>query len=135
MATLKAQVDRRQQQLAKLQKTKTVTSAMDSKASKDARYVMRFKRRVEQIGNAQYPKVARARQITGDVRLMVIISRTGKLKATHLLQSSGSTLLDDFAKSTVRQAAPFGKFSRGMDVHELRIIRTWRFGDSISVQS
>lgn len=133
IATLEAQFARRQQQLAKKTKVKTVTSAMDTKASADAAYVMKFKKRVEQIGNAHYPEVARSENLTGDVRLMVIVSKQGNVKAIRLLQSSGSRLLDKYAKATVRQSAPFGEFTKDMDTHELRIIRTWRFANTITV--
>lgn len=134
IATLEAQFARRQQTLARQTKVKTVTSSVDTKKSAQAAFVSRFKKRVEQIGNAHYPAVARAQNITGDVRLMVIVSAKGEVKAIRMTKSSGSSLLDKFAKATVRQAAPFGEFTKGMgDLHELRIIRTWRFTDKETV--
>lgn len=135
IATLEAQFARRQQALSKQSKVKTVTSAMDTKSSPEAGYVQKFKKRVEQIGNAHYPEAARAQNITGDVRLMVIVSKQGEVKAIRLLQSSGSRLLDQYAKATVRQSAPFGEFSQEMTktMHEIRIIRTWRFTDKETV--
>ncbi|MDO5770372.1 MAG: TonB family protein, partial [Psychrobacter sp.] len=67
-------------------------------------------------------------------RLMVIIKPDGNVKAIRLLESSGSNILDEAAKQSVRQAAPFGKFSADMkDIVELRLIRTYRYSDKVEV--
>lgn len=70
---------------------------------------------------------------------MVILTPNGKIRAIRLLQTSGKSVLDEAAKSSVRQAAPFGKFDKGMGKFtELRIIRTWRFSskhDELEVES
>lgn len=130
IATLEAQFARRQRIYAKSTKVKTLTSAVDAQASADAVYINRFRRRVEQIGNAHYPAAARAQNLKGDVRLMVILTPDGKVKAIRMRQSSGSKLLDEFAKATVRQGAPYGNFTKDMKASELRLIRTWRFTDT-----
>ena len=65
---------------------------------------------------------------------MVIISSDGNVKAIRLLESSNSTLLDEAAKQSVRQAAPFGKFTKDMgDIVELRLIRTFLYSDKVTV--
>lgn len=130
IATLEAQFARRQRIYAKSTKIKTLTSAVDAQASADAVYINRFRRRVEQIGNAHYPAAARSQNLKGDVRLMVILTPDGKVKAIRMRQSSGSKLLDEFAKATVRQGAPYGNFTKEMKASELRLIRTWRFTDT-----
>ena len=59
---------------------------------------------------------------------MVILNQNGGIRAIRLIDSSGHSLLDEAAKSSVRKAAPFGTFDAKMsDISELRIIRTWRF--------
>lgn len=99
-----------------------------------ADYIETFREHVERIGNLHYPVQARAQGITGEVRLMVIISDDGNIKAIRLLESSGSTILDEAAKQSVRQAAPFGKFTEDMsDIVELRLIRTYRYSDKVDV--
>lgn len=133
IATLEAKIARTERILAKQQKVKTVTSAVDTQASPEANYIHNFKRLVEKVGNENYPKQARAKNLHGDVRLMVIVSPKGDVKAIRLLQSSGSKLLDDFAMDSVRQAAPFGQFTEQMKASELRMIRTWRFTDQDTV--
>ena len=65
---------------------------------------------------------------------MVIIANDGNIKAIRLLESSNSTILDEAAKQSVRQAAPFGKFTADMkDIVELRLIRTYRYSDIVEV--
>ena len=65
---------------------------------------------------------------------MVIISNNGNIKAIRLLESSNSTILDEAAKQSVRQAAPFGQFTKDMkDIVELRLIRTYRYSDKVDV--
>ena len=86
------------------------------------------------MGNLHYPRQARVQGITGEVRLMVIISNDGNIKAIRLLESSNSNILDEAAKQSVRKAAPFGKFTEDMsDIVELRLIRTYRYSDKIEV--
>lgn len=133
IATLEAQLSQRQQTFASKTKIETVDSNSTTHG-KAATYLENFRQHVERIANQYYPKQAQKQGITGDVRLMVIIREDGTVKAIRLLESSGSTILDEAAKQSVRQSAPYGKFSPEMaDIVELRIIRTWRYSDSIEV--
>lgn len=133
IATLEAQLSQRQQLYAT--KSKVVTVDSNSTTRGDAAdYINTFREHVERVGNLQYPAQARAQGITGEVRLMVIISNDGNIKAIRLLESSNSTILDEAAKQSVRQAAPFGKFTEDMnDIVELRLIRTYRYSDRVDV--
>ena len=138
IATLEAQYAKRKQEYSRKTNIRTVDS-VSAKGSPEAAYMDRFRQKVEQLGNKHYPEEARSRNLHGDVRLMVILTPNGKIRAIRLLQTSGSGVLDEAAKSSVRQAAPFGKFDKQMkDVPELRIIRTWRFSakhDELDVES
>ncbi|WP_227695642.1 energy transducer TonB [Psychrobacter fulvigenes] len=133
IATLEAQLSQRQQVYATKSKVVTVDSNSTTRGAA-ADYIETFREHVERIGNLHYPVQARAQGITGEVRLMVIISNDGNIKAIRLLESSGSTILDEAAKQSVRQAAPFGKFTEDMsDIVELRLIRTYRYSDKVDV--
>jgi len=133
IATLEAQLSQRQQLYATKSKVVTVDSNSTTRGAA-ADYIDTFREHVERVGNLHYPVQARAQGITGEVRLMVIISDDGKIKAIRLLESSGSTILDEAAKQSVRQAAPFGKFTEDMsDIVELRLIRTYRYSDTVEV--
>ena len=133
IATLETQLSQRQQVYATKSKVVTVDSNSTTRGAA-ADYINTFREHVERIGNLHYPMQARAQGITGEVRLMVIISSDGNIKAIRLLESSNSTLLDEAAKQSVRQAAPFGKFTKDMeDIVELRWIRTYRYSDRVDV--
>lgn len=134
IATLETQINTQRQLLSKKTAVKTISSNSTMK-SNEAIYIENFRQQAYRVGNQHYPQEARAKGITGEVRLMVIILPTGKVKAITVLESSGSKILDEAAKASVRKAAPFGTFSNEMkDIVELRIIRTWRFGEeSLSV--
>lgn len=110
---------------------------MDSNSTthgKAAAYLENFRQHVERVANQYYPQQAKAQRIMGDVRLMVIINSDGTVKAIRLMESSGSVILDEAAKQSIRQSAPYGKFSKEMeDIVELRIIRTWRYSESLEV--
>ncbi|MBF0658208.1 energy transducer TonB [Psychrobacter sp. NG25] len=133
VATLEAQLSQRQQVYATKSKVVTVDSNSTTRGAA-ADYINTFREHVERIGNLHYPVQARAQGITGEVRLMVIISSDGNIKAIRLLESSNSTILDEAAKQSVRQAAPFGEFTKDMsDIVELRLIRTYQYSDKVNV--
>lgn len=133
VATLEAQLSQRQQVYATKSKVVTVDSNSTTRGAA-ADYINTFREHVERVGNLHYPVQARAQDITGEVRLMVIISSDGNIKAIRLLESSNSTILDEAAKQSVRKAAPFGKFTKDMsDIVELRLVRTYRYSDKVDV--
>ncbi len=133
IATLEAQLSQRQQLYATKSKVVTIDSNSTTQGVA-ADYIETFREYVERVGNLHYPVQARTQGITGEVRLMVIISSEGNIKAIRLLESSNSTILDEAAKQSVRQAAPFGKFTQDMsDIAELRLIRTYRYSDKVEM--
>ena len=133
IATLEAQLSQRQQAYATKSKIVTVDSNSTTRGAA-ADYIETFREHVEGVGNLHYPVQARNQGITGEVRLMVIISNDGTIKAIRLLESAWSTMLDGAGKQSVRQAAPFGKFTKDMDdIVELRLIRTYRYSDTVDV--
>ncbi len=127
VASLEAQYLQRQQNFSRQQKIKTV-DGIQSKQDVSAAYLEKFRQKVEFYGNRYYPDAAKQQNLAGEVRLMVILNQNGGIRAIRLIDSSGHSLLDEAAKSSVREAAPFGAFDAKMsDISELRIIRTWRF--------
>lgn len=133
IATLEAQLSQQQQVLSKKTKIETVDSNSTTHG-KASQYLEQFRQHVESVATQNYPRQAQLQNISGEVRLMVIINNDGTVKAIRLLESSGSTILDEAAKESVRQSAPFGKFTEDMsDIVELRVIRTWKYADSIEV--
>ncbi len=92
-------------------------------------YFEAWRRKVERVGNLNYPDAARARSLYGSLRLLVAIVPDGTLRDVRVLESSRHRVLDDAALRIVRLAAPFAPFPpemrRNTDV--LEIVRTWQF--------
>lgn len=127
VASLEAQYLQRRQDFSRQQKIKTV-DGIQAKKDASAAYLDKFREKVELYGNRYYPEEAKQQQLRGEVRLMVILNAQGGIRAIRLLESSGHSILDEAAKSSVRRGAPFGHFDANMkDISELRIVRTWRF--------
>ena len=92
-------------------------------------YFEAWRRKVERVGNLNYPDAARARSLYGSLRLLVAIVPDGSLRDVRVLESSGHRVLDDAALRIVRLAAPFAPFPPEMrrDTDVLEIVRTWQF--------
>ncbi len=134
IATLEAQLSQQEQVLAAKTKVETVDSNSTT-YNKTSAFLENFRRHVEATATQYYPAQAIAQGISGDVRLMVVIKSDGSVKAIRLLESSGYSMLDEAAKQSVRQSAPYGKFTKEMeDIVELRIIRTWRYSGTIRIE-
>lgn len=136
IASLEARLAQERQLYAKRPRIKRLTS-LSTASSADAYYLASWRRKIEKIGNLNYPAEARRRQIFGSLRLMVAILPDGSLKTVQLLQSSGHPVLDDAAIHIVKLAAPYAPFPdelrRTTDV--LEIIRTWQFRKNSSLRS
>ncbi|MBS7664383.1 energy transducer TonB [Pseudomonas lalucatii] len=134
IASLEAELAQDIQQYAKRPKIHRLNAASTMR-DKGAWYKDEWRKKVERIGNLNYPDDARRRQIYGSLRLLVSINRDGTLYEVLVLESSGQRVLDQAALRIVRLAAPFAPFTGDLaDVDRLEIIRTWRFerGDRLS---
>lgn len=136
IASLQARLAEKKQAYAKRPRVRTV-STVSTKYDRDAAYVDAFRARVEEIGNKNYPALARQKKIYGNVRLMVSILPTGQIKDITTLKSSGYPVLDEAARQSVRLASPFQPFPAAIrrDTDILQIIRTWKFSDRLSSES
>lgn len=128
IASLEARFDAQQQAYARKPRVMRVTAASTLKST-NAWYVQNWVSKVTRIGNLNYPTEARNAGIYGTLRMLVSLEKGGTIKEVAILQSSGSTVLDDAAIRIVRMAAPFAPFPDDMrqEVDELEIIRTWSF--------
>nr|WP_298108612.1 energy transducer TonB [uncultured Pseudomonas sp.] len=134
IASLEAELAQDIQQYAKRPKIHRLNAASTMR-DKGAWYKDEWRKKIERIGNLNYPDEARRQQIYGSLRLLVSINRDGTLYEVQVLESSGQRLLDQAAMRIVRLAAPFAPFTGDLaDIDRLEIIRTWRFerGDRLS---
>ena len=136
IASLQAQLDLKRQAYAKKPRKYTISSASTQK-SHDALYLDSWRKRIESVGNLNYPTSARRLQIYGSLRLLVSILPDGTLHDVQILESSKSRVLDQAAIDIVNMAAPFEPFPMELrgDVDILEIIRTWRFHEGSSFTS
>lgn len=97
-----------------------------------AYYLEAWRRKVERIGNLNYPHEARSRGLSGSLRLLVTITADGALRDVRVLETSGHRTLDEAAVHIVRLAAPYAPFSPKMRASTdlLEIERTWHFRNS-----
>ncbi|GGK02919.1 energy transducer TonB [Pseudomonas matsuisoli] len=112
-------------------------NAASTMQDKGASYKEDWRKRIERVGNLNYPGEARRDGIYGSLRLLVSINKDGTLYEVQILESSGKPVLDQAALRIVRLAAPFSPFTGDLsDIDRLEIIRTWRFerGDRLSSQ-
>jgi protein TonB len=134
IASLEAQLAEERQLFANRPRVHRLNAA-STMQDKGAYYKDAWRRKVERVGNQNYPGEARSSRIYGSLRLLVSINRDGSLREVQILESSGHRILDNAAQRIVRLAAPYAPFTGDlMDVDVLEIIRTWRFepGDTVS---
>ena len=132
IASLEARLAEKRQAYAKQPKVHTVSS-LSARQDASAAYIDGFRKKVEDMGNQHYPEVAKRRHLQGEVRLLVAVLPSGKVKDIKVLSSSGSGILDEAARRSVRLAEPFQPFTRDMrkNMEVLQVIRTWRFAERL----
>lgn len=136
IASLQAQLDLKRQTYARRPRKYTISSA-STKKSHDALYLDNWRRRIEAVGNINYPDEARRMQMYGNVRMLVALQPTGRIDEVRILLSSGHTVLDQAALNIVNLAAPFEPFPDELraEADILEIIRTFRFHEGNSLTS
>ena len=113
-----------------------LVTSVDTKESKVAGYLNRWKTKIETVGMKYFPSDAAIDGFTGSPTLEVTISSTGQLQEVLIRRSSGSRALDQVALSILRRAAPFDPFPEAirLDYDQLRFAYKWQFND-LSMQA
>jgi len=127
IARLSAQNDASWQAYSKLPDSKYLYA--NTRRHTDAAYLASWSRKVEKIGNMNYPYEARRKNLSGNLIMEVTLKPDGSLVSIRVLQSSKHKALDRAAIDIVKLASPFSQVPA--EVLEkrkvLRIIRTWSF--------
>lgn len=137
IASLQAKLDRQRQEYAKRPRLRRLTS-LATKSVPEAAYLLEWSRKIEQVGNANYPQQALTQRLTGQLRMAVTINANGTIRELELSESSGVSILDEAALQIVRMAAPFDPIPSEVreNFDQLQIIRTWMFEiDGLSTSS
>lgn len=103
--------------------------SINARASRYAPYLDNWRRKVEHIGNLNFPAVIRSRQLSGSLALEVALNADGSIRALTLRKPSPYKVLDEAAVGIVKQAAPFEPFPASFrkDTDVLRFVYVWRF--------
>lgn len=127
IARLSAEISESMEIYSKQPRHRYISS--NTKAFRDAAYLDDWRRKIEYIGNLNYPEEAKRRDLSGNLVLDVAIRADGTLDSINIRRSSGQKILDDAAVRIVRLAAPFAPLPPEMrkDTDVLHIIRTWLF--------
>ncbi|MDQ7016621.1 MAG: energy transducer TonB [Gammaproteobacteria bacterium] len=127
IARLTAEIDKEMQMHAKRPRRDYIDASTQGTPS--ASYMYNWVKKIERIGNLNYPDQARRSQLSGTLILTAVINTDGTLQKTLLVESSGHTVLDQAAIRIVELAAPYGQFSSELKkkVDILYITRSWQF--------
>jgi protein TonB len=130
MARLAQEV--RQEQAAYARRPRRIYVSANTRSVAYAAYQVAWVRRIERIGNLNYPDAARLRHLHGALTLTVMLAPDGRVRSVAVDRSSGYRLLDDAAMRIVHLAAPFPPIPREKDANghritEIAITRTWQF--------
>ncbi|MEW8507603.1 MAG: energy transducer TonB [Candidatus Thiodiazotropha sp.] len=127
IARLTAELERKTLAYSKMPKRKSISAS--TKEYKYAAYLDAWRRKVERIGNLNYPDQAKRSKLYGNLVLHVAVKTDGSVERIKVLHSSGHKILDDAAIRIVRLAAPFSPFPNEIrkETDILDITRTWQF--------
>lgn len=127
IARLEASLEARSAAYASRQRRKSVSAS--TREFRYASYLGAWARKVERIGNLNYPQAAKEQHIYGSLILDVAVRRDGSVESVRVVRSSGYELLDQAAVNIVNLAAPYAPFPPEIaaETDVLDIIRTWQF--------
>ena len=93
-----------------------------------AQYLEEWRRKVERVGNQNYPEAARGR-LYGGVLIPVAINSDGSLLSIEINRSSGHIVLDEAARRIIERGAPYAPFPPSIrrDTDVIEITRTLFF--------
>ncbi len=102
-----------------------------TRAHDAAAYMDEWVRKIETVGNLNYPNEARRRGLSGRLILEVTLYPDGRVDQVRIVDPSPHRLLDESAVRIVKLAAPFTSIPDGvLDGRDrLVITRTWSFVD------
>ncbi|HHJ13988.1 MAG TPA: energy transducer TonB [Gammaproteobacteria bacterium] len=112
--------------------SKRLEGAYITASTREARYASYMRdwvRKIERVGQLNYPDAARRQGLSGKLTVEVTLYPDGSVRNITILRPSGYKILDDAAVRIVKLAAPFAPFPESIrkDNDVLHITRTWIF--------
>jgi len=135
MVNLNEEINQSMQAYAK--RPKQIYVSARTQEFKYANYMVEWVKKVERVGNLNYPDAARREDVSGKLLLDVALNPDGSVRNITVLKSSGHTVIDDAAIRIVNLAAPYPPFSPEIrkEADVLHITRTWEFSSSYNLTS
>lgn len=101
----------------------------DATNTEEEYYLKAWLKKVQEVGQLNYPQEAVEKKLYGKLRLYVSLKSDGSVQETRVLRSSGHVVLDEAAIHIVELAAPFSPFPKAMreSIDLLEIVREWEF--------
>ena len=103
--------------------------SLDREIDVAEQYRRQWHRRVQRIGQLNYPEAASRMKLSGQLTLQVAINTDGSLRSVGIAQSSGHDELDLAALEIVRQASPYEPLPPNLPRSngQFRFDSTWEF--------
>lgn len=135
MVNLSEEINQSMQAYAK--RPKQVYVSARTQEFKYANYMVEWVKKVERVGNLNYPDAARREGVSGKLLLDVALNPDGSVRNITVLKSSGHAAIDEAAVRIVNLASPFPPFSPDIrkEADVLHITRTWEFSTSHRLRS
>jgi protein TonB len=126
---LSLELDQQSRMSSRTQRRRAINAS--TQEYKYAAYLEAWRKKVERIGNLNYPDEAKRKKLYGNLLLHVPVKADGSIEGdeVRIVRSSGHKILDDAAIRIVKLAAPFAPFPPEIrkEVDVLDITRTWQF--------
>jgi len=102
-----------------------------------SQYITDWQRKIESMGNLNYPNVAKRAGFSQSLIMDVGIKPNGQIYSLRIRKSSGYPALDSAAKRIVRLSAPFPPLPKALlqELDVLVITRVWKFTDETGLIS
>ncbi len=127
LARLEAEINQDLKRYAKRPRRKFISA--NTRESIYAAYMQAWVKKVERVGNLNYPDQARRQHLTGSLVVSVALDAEGRVVEIEILQPSGHRVLDEATLRIIRLAAPFAPLPRDIlkETDILNITRTWQY--------
>jgi len=104
---------------------------------KYANYMSEWVKKVERVGNLNYPDAARRAGLSGKLIMDVTMNADGTVRNISIMKPSGHKVIDEAATRIVNLAAPFPPFPEEIlkDADIMHITRTWEFSTTNRMKS
>lgn len=128
IAQLLAEVDAAEAQYARRPRIHFI-DAVSAKSAVEAEYIDSWIKKIERIGNINFPEEAIRRNMSGKLILNVTLDHAGRVVDSQIDVSSGFNVLDKAALRIVRLASPYPPLPADIRKKwdQLNITRTWIF--------